>query len=356
MVIWISSKLSFAIALVAAVGCSAPQVITDPYVVHDIPLMDTFVAVLPSTALAIAPVHNEWAAREPTATLDGQPYVLRVRGRRGQWLAVSPANDQHEHCAQRHDGLRGLDLQLWIAAAAALPVLSKPKHMVYPDGTGWQLRAGVPLGPRVAIGPAGGELRAVQTDDYLTAIEAQADDVAQTYPLSHLPAAPEQPDAASYCLAPGTRLKLGDGELLRKQAATAPWVVVVAGAPPAATGVLVELRERCGSFRVRVPEAALQTGGGGLLGMLAGSPARGFVVAANTPLWWPDGRPAGVTTAALSLTREIGPSAGRRCFAWSLRPWWRSAPKVAVQAQLRADELPLCLEPTSVRRAPASLP
>ncbi|MSQ82116.1 MAG: hypothetical protein EXR77_04250 [Myxococcales bacterium] len=340
----------------AVAGCRAPQVIADPYVVHDIPQIETFVAVLPSTPLAIAPVDNQWAAREPTATLDGQPYVLRVRGRRGQWLAVSPVNDNHEHCAQRHDGLRGLDLHLWIAAAAALPVLSKPKHLVYPDGTGWQLHAGVPLGPRVAMGPAGGELRAVQTDDYLTAIEAQADDVAQTYALSHVPPAVERPDAASYCLAPGTRLKLGDGELLRKQAAAAPWAVVVVGAPPTASGVLVELRERCGCFRVRVPEAALQTGGMGLLGMLAGTPAKGFVVAADTPLWWPDGRPAGVTTAALSLTREIGPSAGRRCFAWSLRPWWRLAPKLAAQAQLRADELPLCLEPNSVRRAPASLP
>ncbi len=324
-------------------ACGAAQWGRDPYPLHGEPQVATFVAVGPRVRLATAPDGDAWIAHDPTARDDGPRRWLRVRGERGGWLAVSPHDPTAagDHCAKAFAGAQGLDLWLWVRKAEAQEVLTAPLAVEHANGTGLWLRPGTPVGPPVADAGGGRHWRGVRTDTFLTAVAVAAAALGDRYQPSQLPIAATRAD--DQWSNAGARLWLGDGELLLRDKQMSVELWPVAGATPLPAGTLYATRDRCGVFRVRVADGAVSASAG-ILGMLSSAASDRTALRAGSPIWWPDGRPAGAAVVRFELGRELGSVLqGRRCFAIDPFSWWPPGPDRAPdRASLGPHELAVC--------------
>ncbi len=344
------SRLRHAIVALAALAlspwcgaCGAAQWGRDPYPLHGEPETVTFVAVGPRVRLATAPDVDAWTAHDLAARDDGPRRWLRVRGERGGWLAVSPHDPAAagDHCAEAFAGAQGLDLWLWVRKAEAQDVLTAPHVIDHANGTGLWLRPGTPVGPPVADAGGGRHWRGVRTDQFLTAVAVNAAALGDRYQPSHLPAAATS--AEGLWSNTGARLWLGDGELLLRDKQMTVELWPVAGASPLPAGALYETRDRCGVYRLRAGVEAVQAGGG-MLGMLGSAASGRTALRAGSPLWWPDGRPAGTAIARFELGRQVGSQTeGHRCFAIAPFSWWSIGPdRAPTRPGLRPEEVAVC--------------
>ncbi|MBM4343603.1 MAG: hypothetical protein FJ100_09530 [Deltaproteobacteria bacterium] len=339
-------------------GCGGAQSGLDPYPLHHAPAVPTFVVVGPRVRLYTAPDAGAAFAHDHGAKDDGPRRWLRVRGERGGWLAVSPHDPGGggDHCAEALAGTAGLDLWLWVRKAEALEVLAASLSVEHPDGTGMWLRAGTPVGPPVADASAGRQWRAARTEDFLTAVAVSTAGVADRYQPSQLPA--EATAAGATWSKPDVRLRIGEGELLRRDPHEPVELAAVPGAARVAAGTLYETRDRCGVYRVRASQDHL-TGHGGLLGMIGTAGGGRTAVRAGSPLWWPDGRPAGTAVLRVGLGHPVATTAdGYGCFAIAPFSWWPyGTDRAPARPGLRPDELAICVAAADLHQpAPAAKP
>lgn len=330
----------------AVSSCSGTAVVHDEFPPHEVPKSPTFVLATAHSWLATAPVATAIAAHDPLGSAT-QPYRLRVIGRRGAWLAVQTGDRDDDtdgtHCTGPMPGLAGLRLRLWLREADTLPVLATTQAAQFANGTGYLVPAGVALGPPVAKLEDGAAWHGVQAVEYLTTLRLPASAIGRCYAPAAALSAPATASADSALIAKGTRLQLGDGALLVVGQDDGRWADLILPAPGDSSAVIAQLDGGCARFWVKVPRTALSrsAGGLGLLGSLGHGPAR-WQWRRGTALYWPDGRPAGETTQAVDVGRDLGSTDGRRCFAWPLGSWWPKGQQPPQSAGLAAHELPLC--------------
>lgn len=337
---------------VTLLACGGPAVMSGGYAAHDPPAHPTYVLVSAASWLAAAPVPEAATAHDPL----GDPKVghrMRLLGSRGPWLAVQSddfaGESGRQHCAEPLAALWGLRLRLWVRQADALPVLGEAQRTRFADGTGYAIPPGLPLGPAVSHEADGAVWRGAQAGEYLTTLRLTPRAVGQAYVAAPLPAEASAESDAGELIAAGTRLALGGGELLIVGKDYGRYAEQVAPIPGDPTHLIAQLRGDCATFWVRVPANAVakSEGGLGLLGAL-GKATQQLAWRPGVRLFWPDGQPAGETTEAVPLPRELAGSDGLRCFAWPLRTWWPKGRQPAASIGPGLHELPLCSEATDV--------
>lgn len=300
------------LALGLLANCSAPA-IHGEFPLHGAPPPQTYAVVLPQTTWATAPLPDAHVVRP----LPGQTtrYFGRLLGYRGGMAALEVGGPAGLHCAESLPNLSGMRLVLWVPRDRLAPVLLRPQRLRYPDGSGYDLAPGLPVGPPVADGAQPGQrYRPLSTPRFLTAAAVADRDVGVAYQPAPLPEA-ETSSEAQWIDQP--TLPLGDGQLLRQPDSIGElWSDHVRPDPQDPSMVLVELEDRCAQFTVRVPASAMKEAVGGLilgaLGSLSGGKAQ---VRANVRLYWPNGSSAGHTVSATRLGRPVLEQQGRKCFA-----------------------------------------
>jgi hypothetical protein len=315
-------------AAVALSACSAVP-IHGEFPLHGAPQRPVYAVTLPLTAFAttplpgaqlVAPVDPPQALR-PAVTQAERQYFGRLLGYRGAMAALEvgePAwqqDGQLNHCASALAVPSGLRLVLWVPRERLAPVLQRPLHHRYSDGTGFDLSPGLPLGPAVAAGnQPGSHFRPLATDRFLSAAQVPDDAVGLSYEPLALPKA-ETESAEQWIESPD--LPLGDGRLLRRPPSLNQlWSRQIRPDPADPAQRLVGLQDRCARFVVRLPASALGNAVGGfLLGALGAGASQ---VRGGAVITWADGALAGRTLRDTWVGRALPQRGERICFAVAL--------------------------------------
>lgn len=321
-------------ALVLLASCSAPAIHGD-FALHDSPPAQTYAVVLPQTPWATAPLPGAQVVRPvPGQTTS---FFARLLGFRGGMAALEVGEPQGQHCAAPLPNLNGMRLVLWVPRERLAQVLLRPQRLRYPDGTGYDLAPGLPVGPAVADGPQPGQrYRPLSTERFLTATAVADRDVGVAYQPAPLPEA-ETSSEEQWIDQP--TLPLGEGQLLRQPHSKGElWSGQVRPDPQDPSMVLVGLEDRCARFIVRVPAKSMGAALGGLL--LGGLGMSKSQVRANARLFWPDGSPAGHAVRDTWVGRVLSERPGLRCFAVAV--FGRSQMGALAPKGVAAGELAVC--------------
>lgn len=300
------------LALGLLANCSAPA-IHGEFPLHDTPPDQSYAVVQPQTAWATAPLPDAPSVRpEPGQTTR---HFGRLLGYRGPMAALEVGEPAGLHCAEPLPNLSGMRLVLWVPRERLAPVLLRPQRLRHPDGSGYDLAPGLPVGPAVADAPQPGQrYRPLSTERFVTAAAVANRDVGVAYQPAPLPKA-ETSSQEQWIDQP--TLPLGDGQLLRQPGDKDElWSGQVRPDPQDPSMVLVGLEDRCARFTVRVPASGM---GHALGGLLLGSLGAGRAqVRAGARLFWPDGSPAGHTVSDSQVGRPVTDRLGMKCFAVGL--------------------------------------
>lgn len=329
----------FHVLLALAVGsfaasCSSAT-LHGEFALHDAPPVGTYAVVAPGTAWATSPLPG--ASRADPGQGHTTSYFGRVLGFRGKMAALEVGEASDPHCAWTLPNLHALRLVLWVPKDSLLPVLTRAQRRRYPDGTGYDLAPGLPVGQPVADAPEPGHrYRPLSTERFVTAAALDERAVGLTYQPTALP---EAETSSQEQWVDGPSLALGDGLLLRQPNHKHElWSGQVRPDPQDSSMVLVGLEDRCARFIVRVPAAAM---GGALGSLMIGSLGTGKPqVKTGARLLWPDGSSAGYTTQDTAVGRLLYERSGLRCFGVEV---FRRVPSAALASDgVAAGELVVC--------------
>ena len=320
--------LALSAVVTAFAGCAAAP-LHGEFPLHQAPPRQVYAVVQAQTAWATSPLPDARVllpvdppqALRPAVSRAERQYFGRLLGYRGAMAALEvgepawPQGGQLNHCASALAVPSGLRLVLWVPRERLAPVLQKPLHHRYIDGTGYDLTPGLPLGPAVAAGnQPGSHFRPLVTDRFLSAAQVPDDAVGLSYQPLALPKA-ETESAEQWIESPD--LPLGDGRLLRRPPSLEHlWSRQIRQDPADSDQRLVGLQDRCARFVVRLPASALGNAVGGfLLGSIGSGASQ---VRGGAVLTWADGALAGQTVRDTWVGRALPPRGERMCFAVAL--------------------------------------
>ena len=235
----------------------------------------------------------------PRERRPGQVFTVRRLESRGEWVKVGGVDRWHDdewrsiHCIgsdifDTHE----VNVAVWVHERDLAPVLTAPFELRHEDGTYVSLTPGVPL--------IGGK---PWLDGYSFPFSVPAESIG----LAYEPAPFQEtslPPSSNFAAKPASvQVSLGGDRVPWSQPVWSYAEEPIVRLTEAIDGKRHLVAERCGSFELAVEGSGeftpLPIGGvlGGMAG--AGEPRPGGMVAAGTPLLWPDGTPAGHTVAEL---------------------------------------------------------
>jgi hypothetical protein len=231
--------------------------------------------------------------------------AFRRVGVRGDWVELETVTAPERHCAESLVAPAGVRLRLFAPTFALVPVVSHAARVSGPEGT-YTLGVGLPV--RESDDRSSVEIAHAGLRVNVTALP----ETARVYG----PAFAEPPRERAERLRPGTRATLPNGAFIEVERDPPVYVLV---RNPSAQGARVVVSTPCVWFDANVPsESVLPT-------MEVEVPERAsvrlprWVVRAGARLSWPDGSPAGRTTAAVTVTDEGRTDGARRCVHVPLR-------------------------------------
>jgi len=241
--------------------------------------------------------------------------TLRVLAVRPGAVAAErlPPGERARVCA--FVGLRVFEhyrLTVYAPRAGLLPVVSRTTEVALEDGTGGVLRAGTPVLPGVRAG----ELEVEGTSGFRASLPIPREVLGLSFePAPELPS----PGPLGGALAGGAEVYVG-GQL----AFTVPrddgtrFPEPVHAVREDGDELVVALHDpRCLTLRARIAArdlSELEVLGHGIGGVGLGPPP--WRVKIGAPVYWPDGREAGITEREMAQWREPRVRQGRHCWDW----------------------------------------
>ena len=235
----------------------------------------------------------------PRERRPGQVFTVTRLESRGEWVKVGGVDgwldDQWRpiHCIGSDIfDMQGVDVAVWVHERDLAPVLTAPFELRHADGTYVSLTPGVPLiGGRPWL------------NGYSFPFSVPAESIGLAYEPTPVEEASLTPNTSYQAKPASIRVSLGGDSVPWSQPVWSYAEEPIVRLTEEIDGKRHLVEERCGSFELAVEGAGHFTPlpvGGVLGGMVsAGEPRPGGLVAAGTPLLWPDGTPAGLTVAEL---------------------------------------------------------
>lgn len=279
--------------------------------------------------------------------------TMRVVGHEGGRLKLQTAAPELG-CTPPPSGLTGLEVAVWVEPAALARVVGRELEATFEDGTSVKLRPGVVVGPpaarvevsadglRLAVPIDEGDISTRFVAEPMLGVPTGLSALEPGAPLAYAGGDPVLPESS---LVGGglifARRTQDDRTFVRVASRCAEVEAVVdsarlvkpepTAAPDAAAPDPIE--RPAGRYAIRGP-----SGDPMLAARLAPGPT--WTVDAGKAITWPDGTPAGTTTAAHEFTVEPTTRGDRACFAVP----------TSEAALDEGEQLPLCLLATDVTR------
>lgn len=279
----------------------------------------------------------------------GSVYPFRLVGKTGAWFELETAGvhtgmltkrgalraePEAEHCAEELEGLRAFRLRvfLYVDADALVSVVSKPVDESFPDGTGFRLAVGVPLGPPQREDSDAGSVvvRAVRDRDHFAELAVPVSAVGTSYrppmpvrkigaldALKAAPRAAQRPDAAPrparrYAQR-GTKGIIGGRQVVLGEGAMSN--VGVSVEADKGSSALVRTEGKCVNVSALVPTNQLTNSDGlGRINFGKRAAREGPTAKRGAAVYWSDGSAAGHVHREVRVGKPAPAVGSRRCY------------------------------------------
>jgi hypothetical protein len=267
--------------------------------------------VAPDPSSPTVPLMPAANAREPWA--HDTFIAVRVIGESNGWATIETLGGRdEEHCTDARPALDSFRLRLHVPTRSLVSVTTREVTQSFDDDTSVRIGRGVPI---ESLGR--GDLYRVRLSELSTVVRLAVRDVGTRY----LPnPAPESATPTGLLAIDALRAGVPIvGTTGRVHSSTGQGDVAVYAREAHGSELLVELRPRCASLRVRVPAHVVSD--------VLGTRVASEPVADGAPpflepgarIFWPDGTDAGSITRRVGAGDEVEARGELRCFARALQ-------------------------------------
>ena len=246
--------------------------------------------------------------------------AFRLLGHRRNWLTLETLGvlNIEDHCGDDLAALRGIRIRLHAPAEAAVPVVARPIHLAWPDGTALDLEPGVPLFPWNDP-----EHFLALVDDLALPFRPPTGAVGVAYPaFAHAKPATAGLRVFSEESVRNGKLQYGDGSIRWRTDDFRPRILLCEERAVDFLSALATVDARCARVTVRVSMGDIENFPDTLVGELRNrsGAATGLSPRVGARLFWRDGAEAGTVVGAFHFDAEEEPAGDRRCFRKALSP------------------------------------